>query len=96
MTPAGDSQTVFEVARQFSRPADHQTVCDVIKQSLRPEGHLQETPRQSVTVSDNLSLRRRLFGSLLQVPRWFGRLSDTACEFPPGARTVLAPSQTVW
>ncbi|KAH3823785.1 hypothetical protein DPMN_125607 [Dreissena polymorpha] len=34
----------------------------------RPSGQLQETPRQSVTVPDSLSIRRRLIGNLMQVP----------------------------
>ncbi|KAH3797431.1 hypothetical protein DPMN_151012 [Dreissena polymorpha] len=75
----------------------------------RPSVHFQETPRQSVTVPDSLSLCRRLFlnlllvprrslhhrrlsVSLMQMPRWSGRLSDTIWESPACALTVFAPS----
>ncbi|KAH3826650.1 hypothetical protein DPMN_128559 [Dreissena polymorpha] len=99
-------QTVSQTGGAHAR--ESHTFCDVPRPSLQ----LLETPRQSVIVPDSLSLRRRLFGnllqvprrslhrqrlsgSLLQVPRRSKRLSDTVWKSPAGARTVLAPSQTV-
>ncbi|KAH3728638.1 hypothetical protein DPMN_054597 [Dreissena polymorpha] len=91
--PAVYSKSVCDGANTVSAPAgDFQTVFDVTRRSLRPEGHLQETPRQSVTVPDSLSLRRRLFGNLLQVPRRPERLSCTVRDSSAGAQMVLAPS----
>ncbi|KAH3826647.1 hypothetical protein DPMN_128556 [Dreissena polymorpha] len=52
-------QTVSQTGWQHER--DSHTFCDV----PRPSGQLQETPRQSVTRSDSLSLSRRLFGNFL-------------------------------
>ncbi|KAH3727918.1 hypothetical protein DPMN_053864 [Dreissena polymorpha] len=71
------------------------TFCDV----PRPSGQLQVTPRQSVTVPNGLSLRRRLFWNLLQVHirSWHRRrLSGSLLQLPAGLRDCLAPSQTVW
>ncbi|KAH3728475.1 hypothetical protein DPMN_054432 [Dreissena polymorpha] len=51
-SPARYTKTVCDGANTVSSPAgDFQTVFDGARQSLRPEGHLQETPRQSATVS---------------------------------------------
>ncbi|KAH3704042.1 hypothetical protein DPMN_079097 [Dreissena polymorpha] len=47
-------QTVSQTGGAHAR--DSHTFCDV----LRPSRQLKETPRQSVTVPDSLSLRRRL------------------------------------
>ncbi|KAH3835446.1 hypothetical protein DPMN_108793 [Dreissena polymorpha] len=84
-------QTVSQTCWPHAR--DSHTFCDV----PRPSGQLQETHRQSVTVPDSLSLSRRLFGNLLQVPRrsWHRRrLPGSVLQLPAGLRDCYAPSQT--
>ncbi|KAH3810854.1 hypothetical protein DPMN_139252 [Dreissena polymorpha] len=83
-------QTVFQTDRAYAR--DSHTFYDVPKLS----GQLQETPKQSLTVPDSLSLRRKQFGNLLQVPRQSlhrRRLSESLLQVPLRFGRL---SYTVW
>ncbi|KAH3852237.1 hypothetical protein DPMN_094738 [Dreissena polymorpha] len=72
-------QTVFDVARHrdiqtvcdgvktiITQTGDFQAVCDGARQSPIHFATCQDRLGNSVTVPDSLSLRRRLFGNLLQ------------------------------
>ncbi|KAH3781321.1 hypothetical protein DPMN_159148 [Dreissena polymorpha] len=90
---ARDSHTFCDVPRPSVQlqetPRQSVTMTDSLSLRRRLFVNLLQVPRRSLH-------RRRLIGSLVQVPRRSERLSDTFWESPAGARTVLAPSQTVW
>ncbi|KAH3690549.1 hypothetical protein DPMN_191220 [Dreissena polymorpha] len=97
--PAGDSQTVCDGAKTVWAPAQgSKTVFDGVRDCLA----LLQTNKESPEIAQTVLVRRRMYGSLLHVPRWSGRLSGTIADSlgvsfrcHSGLRDCMKTSQTV-
>ncbi|KAH3866160.1 hypothetical protein DPMN_029216 [Dreissena polymorpha] len=92
-SPEDDTQTVCDGAKTVCVPAlDFHTVCDGARQSLRQAGHLQETPRQSVTLRGSLQDRRDP-ETVCDAARKSSRPAMHLQETPRQSATISSPSE---
>ncbi|KAH3691324.1 hypothetical protein DPMN_192375 [Dreissena polymorpha] len=98
--PAGDSQTVCDGAKTVWAPSGGSKT--VFFDGVRDCLALLHTNWESPEIAQTVMARRRMYGSLLHVPRWSGRLSSTiadslgvSCRCHSGLRDCLETSQTV-